>query len=121
MPVSMRRRPWSCLALALLLLLQLGNAVAVTLPRSPTASHGGLAVEHCARHAATGTPGAGPESPAAPGCCHHSAGSCHCAQMAALPLQLLAFGDVPPPDASPVQPGARPVAARPADFFRPPI
>jgi hypothetical protein len=123
---DMRRRPCSCLALALLLLWQLGSAVAVGVPRAAAANHGSAAVvEHCARHATTGTadanqPPGGAQSPG-PGCCHHGAGDCQCAQMAALPMPLLAFGDVRPPDAPAVPPGAPRVAARPGDFFRPPI
>ena len=119
---GMRRRPWSCLALALLLLWQLGSAVALGGPRAAAASHGSAAVvEHCARHAADASqPPGGAQSPA-PGCCHHGAGDCQCTEMAALPMPVLAFGDVRPPDAPAVPPGAPRVAARPGDFFRPPI
>jgi hypothetical protein len=122
----MRRRPWSCLALALLLLWQLGSAVAIALPQPAATGHPGTAIGHCAGHGSHGAPTAGhpaggAETPAPPSCCHHGAGTCHCAQMAALLPPLIAFGDVRPPDAPSVLPGEPHVAARSGDFFRPPI
>jgi hypothetical protein len=121
----MPTRPWSRLALALLLLWQLNAAVAGALPRAAAAAHSaGSVAEHCARHVQSGDGGqaAGlPDLPQVPDCCQHASASCHCAQMPALALTTPGVGEALPPDA-PTLPGTAPrIEARTSDFFRPPI
>jgi hypothetical protein len=120
-------RPWSRLALALLLLWQLDTAVAVAAPYAPAALQAtGTPATHCARHPGTGVghvtdPVGTPEAPVAPDCCHRASAACHCAQMPALALPALKVGDVLPPDPPRVLLTAPRSDARGSDFFRPPI
>jgi hypothetical protein len=116
-------RPWSRLALALLLLWQLQSAVAVAVPHAlPALQASGAQGDHCARHAAgdTGQTAKVPGAPE-PGCCHDAPASCHCTQLPALALPVLAFGEPPPPETPPLLRTGPRSEARSSDFFRPPI
>jgi hypothetical protein len=106
----------------LLLLWQLNAAVAM--PHAATSLQSAAApAAHCTDHAAHGRATAPAEAPApqSPDCCHDVSAGCHCAQLPALSVATLEFGDVAPAGPPPALPVTRHVDARTADFFRPPI
>jgi hypothetical protein len=120
----MASRRWPRLLLACLLLWQLGTAVAMP-HGTPTGHAGSAPAAHCADHAHAATdpavPDRGTPTPPTPDCCQDLSTGCHCAQLPALTLATLDFGDVAPAGLTPAVPAARHVDARAADFFRPPI
>ena len=120
----MASRRWPRLLLALLLLWQLNAAVAM--PHAATSLQSAAApATHCTdrARAAQGQATLPAEAPVpqSPDCCHDVSAGCHCAQLPALSMATLEFGDVAPPGPPPVLPVARHVDARTAGFFRPPI
>ena len=120
--MASRRRPG--LLFALLLLWQLNAAVAM--PHVPaTAQADGAPATHCERHTRAGLDQAGQPagstSPAVPDCCRDVSAGCHCAQLPALAMTTLEFGETPPPAGASAAGVTRRAEARGADFFRPPI
>ena len=120
--MASRRRPR--LLLALLLLWQL-NATAGVPHVAAAIQADGAPATHCERHLRAGLEQAGQPadgaSPQVPDCCRDVSAGCHCAQLPALAMTTLEFGETPPPAGASAAGVTRRAEARGADFFRPPI